>query len=328
VIRATALGRFVFNHGRVNVRGNRYAAARLMNLAQKQYGLFTRDQAHKLGLTDDWLWRQMQSGHICREYSTVFRFTVVAPSFQQRLKSYCLRAPGMIWASHRSAGALWGLDDIAPGVIELTSTVDLRTRNPDVIVHRISSTSPKDVTQILRIPLTTVHRTLVDLGAVVDADTVEAALESALRRNMTTIERLQRKLDVMGGRGRRGAGTFRKILDRREPGAQTTASGLETHFSQLLRRNRLPQPTRQRVVNDDSGMVARVDFEYVGRDLVIEVDSREHHLRMQQWESDLKRRNRLTNCGKRVLHVTYKRMKTDEAGIVREIRAALRAGKA
>jgi very-short-patch-repair endonuclease len=78
-------------------------------------------------------------------------------------------------------------------------------------------------------------------------------------------------------------------------------------------------------VHDDSGVVARVDFEYLGSDIVIEVDSREHHLRMAEWEKDLKRRNHLTNCGKRVLHVTYRRMKTDEAGIVQEIRKALRA---
>jgi very-short-patch-repair endonuclease len=76
-------------------------------------------------------------------------------------------------------------------------------------------------------------------------------------------------------------------------------------------------------VRDDSGVIARVDFEYVGRHVVIEVDSREHHLRLAQWEKDLKRRNRLTNAGKRVLHVTYLRMKTDEAGLVQEIRQAL-----
>lgn len=315
-----------FRPGTEAGRVTRHSAARLIALAQRQYGLFTRDQAHSLGLTDDWLWRRMESDQICREYSTVFRFTVVVPSFHQKLKAYCLRAPGKIWASHRGAGALWGLDDIAPNTIEVTSNVDLRTKRPGVIVHRISSKPARDVTQILGIPLTTVHRTIVDLGAVVDIDTVEAAMESALRRKLTTIERLQRKLGELQGPGRRGAGTLRKVLDRRDPGAPSTASGLETDFSQLLRRNRLPQPTRQQVVRDEVGLVARVDFEYLGCDVVIEVDSREHHLRMQQWEKDLKRRNRLTNCGKRVLHVTYHRMKTDEAGIVREIRSALRAG--
>jgi very-short-patch-repair endonuclease len=296
-----------------------------MHLAQKQYGLFTRRQAHSLGLSDDWLWRRMNSGQVCKEYSNVFRFAVVAPSFRQRLKALCLRAPGKIWASHRGAGALWALDDIPSGVVEVTSVVDLRTDKTNVIVHRTTDVPRKDVTQIHGIPLTTVHRTLIDLGAVVEVEIVEAALECALRRNLTTIDRLRRRLDDTGGNGRRGAGKLKEVLRRRDPGAPPTASGLETDFSQLIRRNRLPQPTRQHVVHDDSGVVARVDFEYLGRDIVIEVDSREHHLRMAEWEKDLKRRNHLTNCGKRVLHVTYRRMKTDEAGIVQEIRKALRA---
>jgi very-short-patch-repair endonuclease len=316
------------NPAYMTARGRSHqAAAQLMNLAERQYGLFTRNQAHKMALSDDWLWRQMKSGETVKEYSNVFRFTVVAPSFHQRVKAFCLRAPGQIWASHRAAGALWGLDDVPPSIVEVTSIVNLRTNHPDVIVHRTVHMPRRDVTEVLGIPLTTVHRTLLDIGAVVNVDVVEAALESALRRNMTTIERIQRRLDDIGGSGRKGAGKLRQVLNRREPGAPPTASGLETDFSQLLRRNRLPQPTRQHVVHDDSGVLARVDFEYIGRDIVIEVDSREHHLRIAQWENDLKRRNRLTNCGKRVLHVTYRRMKTDEAGIAEEIREALRADR-
>src|SRR5919106_1709581 len=183
----------------MTARGRSHTAVvRLVNLAERQYGLFARSQAHKVGLYDDWLWRQMKSGEIVKEYSNVFRFTVVAPSFHQRVKAICLRAPGQIWASHRAAGALWSLDDIPPSIVEVTSLVNLRTNHRDVIMHRTAQIPGRDVTEILGIPLTTVHRTLLDLGAVVKADVVEAALESALRRNMTTIERLQRRLDDIG----------------------------------------------------------------------------------------------------------------------------------
>lgn len=296
-----------------------------MHQAMRQYGLFTRHQANRLGLSDDWIWRQTKSGRICREYSNVFRFSVVAPSFHQRVAAACLRVPGQIWASHRSAAVLWALDDVPQDVVEVTAVVDVRPRNKEAIVHRTKTLSRMDATEIIGIPLTTVHRTLIDLGAVVDPAVVEAALESALRRNMTNIARLQRRLEDLKGNGRRGAGVLQEVLGRRAPGAPPTASGLETNFSQLIRRWHLPQPTRQHIVMDESGMVARVDFEYIGRDVVIEVDSREHHLRLAEWENDLRRRKRLTSCGKRVLHVTYLRMKTDEAGIAQEIRRALRA---
>ena len=102
-----------------------------------------------------------------------------------------------------------------------------------------------------------------------------------------------------------------------------TDSALEVRFIQLLRRGRLPVPVRQRVVRDDRGFVARVDFEYIDSGIVIEVDSRKHHLRVTAWERDLRRRNRLTSAGKRVLHVTHERMETDPAGLIDEISRAI-----
>jgi very-short-patch-repair endonuclease len=98
---------------------------------------------------------------------------------------------------------------------------------------------------------------------------------------------------------------------------------LETKFLQLLRRHRISLPVRQRVVRDESGFVARVDFIYPEADLVIEVDSRRHHLGPQDWERDLRRRNRLTAAGKRVMHVTYARIKNDPEGLTAEIASAL-----
>jgi very-short-patch-repair endonuclease len=304
------------------------AAERLTRLARSQYGVFTRQQAHTCGLTDDSLWRRTKSGLLVAESKNVFRFAVVPQSFKQMLLAQCLRAPGRIWASHRAAGALWQLDEILPEVVEVTSLISIAPSRSDVVVHRVADMPSRDTCVLAGIPVTTVHRTLVDLGAVAGADVVEAAMESALRRRLTTIEKLEARMAEIGGRGRRGTGVLRRVLARREPGAPPTDSGLETQFVQLLRRGRLPQPSRQQVVRDESGLVARVDFEYLGRDIVIEVDSRKHHLRMREWEKDLKRRNRITSQGKRVLHVTYRRMKTEPQGILDEIRAALRATRA
>jgi very-short-patch-repair endonuclease len=303
------------------------AAERLTRLARSQYGVFTRHQAHTCGLTDDSLWRRTKSGLLVAESKNVLRFAVVPQSFKQMLLALCLRAPGRIWVSHRAAGALWQLDDVPPEVVEVTSLISIAPSRSDVVVHRVADMPSRDTCLLAGIPVTTVHRTLIDLGAVAGADVVEAAMESALRRRMTTIERLEARMGEIGGRGRR-AGVLRRVLARREPGAPPTDSGLETQFVQLLRRGRLPQPSRQQVVRDESGLVARVDFEYLGRDIVIEVDSRKHQLRMREWEKDLKRRNRLTTQGKRVLHVTYRRMKTEPQGILDEIRAALRVTRA
>ena len=301
----------------------RRSLAELATLAYAQFGLFTRAQALSRGFTNRWLQRQIDSGLFIREYPDIYRFAAVPQSFHQKLMAVCLRAPGKIWVSHRAAGAFWDLDDVSPNVIEVTSLVGMRIDPSKVVLHRTKEMPGQDVTCVRGIPVTTVHRTLIDLGAVVDRDTVEVAFECGLRRRITSIGRLRRRLDAIGRSGRRGAGVLKAILEDRDPTAPPTGSALEVRFIQLLRSRRLPLPIRQRVVRDDRGFVARVDFEYVGLGIVIVVDSRRHHLRAAEWERDLRRRNRLTTAGKRVLHVTYLRMETDADGLIDEITRAL-----
>ena len=61
--------------------------------------------------------------------------------------------------------------------------------------------------------VTGLARTLIDLGAVVsDPAVVEAAMESALRRDEQLFERMKERLEILGGHGRRGAGVLRELL--------------------------------------------------------------------------------------------------------------------
>lgn len=297
--------------------------AALAGVAAQQYGLFTASQARKAEIDRYGISRRLASGLIVREHPTVFRFSAAPTSFRQQLKAVTLWRPGEIWVSHRGAAGFWQLDEVPEGTLEVTVSSNIRTSRPDVIIHRATAITKRDVAEVSRIPITTVHRTLMDLGAVVSADIVELALECALRRRMTSIDRLIRRLADSSGPGRRGTGVLRLILQRRDPFTPPTESALETKFLQLLRRHRLPIPLRQRVVRDEHGFVARVDFYYPDAGVVIEVDSRRHHLSPGDWERDLKRRNRLTASGKRVLHVTYARMKSDSDGLAKEIAGAL-----
>jgi very-short-patch-repair endonuclease len=181
--------------------------------------------------------------------------------------------------------------------------------------------APRHVTVVRGIPVTTVHRTLTDLGSVVDPNTVEMALESALRRKITTIDRLWRTIGEIGTRGRRGPAVLAGILGAHA--GRPTESALETRFAQLVREFKIPSPARQVRVCDESGALARVDFIWEDAGVVVEVDGRSHHVRRDRWEADLRRRNGLTAQGLRVLHVTNERMILDAAGAAMEIRMAL-----
>jgi very-short-patch-repair endonuclease len=193
-------------------------------------------------------------------------------------------------------------------------------RLDEVLIHQVNEMPSRQVTVVSNIPVTTVHRTLADLGSVASPQAVEMALECALRRRVTSVHRLWRTIDEMGTKGRRGPAVLAEVL--RVQGRRPTESALETKFVQLVRRFELPPPTRQVRIHDESGFLARVDFIWEDHGVVVEVDSRSH-LRRDQWEADLRRRNALTAQGLRVLHVTYERMILDAVGVAEEILLAL-----
>jgi very-short-patch-repair endonuclease len=292
----------------------------LASLAARNHGLITRTQALAAGVSRTGIARRLRSGEWIRVYPGVYRIAAVPVSWRQQVLAPCLRRPGRTWAFARTAGAFWELDGCGRDVIEVVSTQPIRSHDK-VEYHVVTAMARRHVTVVNAIPVTTVHRTLTDLGSVVDANTVEMALESALRRNITTIDRLWRTIEEVGTRGRRGPAVLAAILGAHA--GRPTESALETTFAQLVRRFGLPSPTRQVCISDESGLPARVDFFWEGHGVVVEVDGRSHHLRRDQWEADLRRRNGLTSQGLRVLHVTYERMSIDAAGAATEIRMAL-----
>lgn len=121
-------------------------------------------------------------------------------------------------------------------------------------------------------------QTLVDLAATLDDDTLEQALESALRKGLTTIEAIEAELPALGAARTPGTATIRRVLQRRPDGAPPTESLLETLAVQLARTvPGLGELTRQLVVNDRHGaFVARVDLSKPEIGLFFELDGQHH----------------------------------------------------
>ena len=117
-------------------------------------------------------------------------------------------------------------------------------------------------------------QTLVDLASTLDDDTWEQALESAMRRKLTTLD----ELAAAAIEPRRPeAARIRRVLARRPAGAPPTESLLETLMVQLARTvPGLGDPTRQYVVYRDGEFVARVDLAWPELGLFLELDGQHH----------------------------------------------------
>ncbi len=184
---------------------------------------------------------------------------------------------GWLWAgpeaavSHRSAAALWKLDGIDAGnVIELTTTGSRNHVPNGLTLHRTRLLTPSDTGWLGALKVTGLVRTLVDLGAVVqDTALVEAAMESALRRDQQLFDRMKERLETLGGHGRRGAGVLREILALRDPDAAPTEGMFETLMERRLRAWGLEMPVRQYEVSV-GGRVVRIDFAWVRKRVGLE----------------------------------------------------------
>jgi very-short-patch-repair endonuclease/predicted transcriptional regulator of viral defense system len=293
---------------------------RVVEILRDQYGVLSRAQAVKAGLSPRSVDRRLATGRWESVLPGVYRAAGVPGSWHQSVRAACLWAGDDAFASHRTAAALWGLDDSVLGEPEISTT--RRVRHSGIIVH-VAEIPNCDRASVASIPTTGVARTLFDLGAVTGRETVEAALDDALRRRLTSFGRLTRRLEDLGGRGRRGAAVLRSLLEVRDPKNAPPDSVLEARLIRVLRRANLPEPSRQFEVREKGKLLARVDLAYPDLHLAIEADGYRYHSGWAAWQRDLERRNRLTSRGWRVIHVTWADITSGGKEIVTEIRRAL-----
>jgi very-short-patch-repair endonuclease len=223
-------------------------------------------------------------------------------------------------ASYNSAAIVWRLEGTWSDTPEITTSRRLRSER-EVVVHRCS-VPPEDRGTLAGIPVTSSALTLLDLCAVRDGEEMEIALYDALRRGLVSLPRLKWTAKTAGGKGRPGTKLFNELLSGAE-GSNKTDSSLEDRFLRLVKKFRLPRPVPQFVVMDEDRFVARVDFAYPEKRLVIELVSYRWHSGRPAWRKDIRRQNRMSALGWTVLPFTYDDLVEDPEGVVQRIRYAL-----
>jgi very-short-patch-repair endonuclease len=222
--------------------------------------LFTADQAAGAGVTRGALRWGERVGRWQRLEREVYGQGADPPDELDLARARVLAAGGV--ASGALAGVLLGLD----GVV-LDGRPTRRRALPPGRVVRAGGILCADGFQ-----------TLVDLAATLDETIWEQALESALRKRLTTVDELVIALPDHGRSRPPGTTRIRRVLVRRPAGAPPTDSLLETLMVQLTREvDGLREPTRQYRVFDANGLlVARVDLCWPDLGLFLELDGQHH----------------------------------------------------
>lgn len=294
-------------------------------IAAAQHGVITTKQALELGLSTSAIFRLVSSGTWLTVFPGTHRLCEVPPTWEQSMAAACLwGGPGSV-ASHRAAVRLHGLglDDAPPEIY-----IPTKKRAPGGLkVHNTDLLPAKDITRISDIPVTTVSRTLIDLGGVVPRPVVERVLETSLRGGLTSLTYLSDRIEEIGRPGRRGLATIRALMRVRDPRLAPTESELETMLWQLICNHSLPLPQRQFQIYDAEGFVGRVDFAFPRERLVVEAIGLSWHSGDRVLR-DVERRNRLILAGWRVLEFPWRDVVRRGAVVAARIRAALSASTA
>lgn len=295
----------------------------MLALLKTQAGVVSREQLMDLGLTNQQIHRRVSKGIIIRVLPRIFRHASAPETWLQQLWAAFLWTRRRAVISHEAAGALWNLDGCPPGRVVLLSTEALESPREPIRIHRATLLAPHHLTQRDGLAVTTPTRTLLDLSGVLDEEALEAALDCALRRGSTSLQRLGSELGRSTGRGQRGRKALLRLLRERSPGYSPTHSVLETRFRRLLKRNGFPAPGQQEIVRRQQNGFAVVDFLYPELGLVIEVDGYAVHSGRRAWQHDRHRQNDLVSVGKKVLRFSWSDVCNGEATVVRTLRSFL-----
>jgi predicted transcriptional regulator of viral defense system len=297
----------------------------LAALAQRQHGVFTRDQALAVGLSRHQIDGGVRAGRFERVGDGVYLAVGTPASWHQRLAAAVLSAGPDALASHRSAAFLWDLDGSRSGIVEVTVPRHRRPRRRDgVRVHESTDLQLAAATVRQRIPVTGLVRTLIDLAGVVPRERLGQAVDDALRRRLTDWDEIAAVRARHARRGRNGTGKMRQLLEERY-GTAFPDSHFGRLVADLLVDYGLPAPEIEYDVRAvDGRWLARVDLAYPDDLLAVELDSKKHHLNERAFEADPARQNKLEIEGWRVLRYTWKAYSRQPQVICADVAAALR----
>ena len=293
-------------------------------LAAGQHTLFTLEQACALGIGRHAVFKRAAVGRIHRIHGSVY--SLVPPALLTREGRWLAAAlacgRGAV-LSHASAAWLHGLRSSAAALIDVTVPTRVTRTHEGVRVHRSTTLTEADVTEVNGIPCTTVARTLFDLAEVIDRRGLERTFDQAEILEVLDLTALTDQLDRNPTRS--GAHKIHSVLAEHYVGRTPTWSELEEAFLAVSRGVGLEDPEVNAWVDLNDGEPAiRGDFVWRGRRLIVETDGHRIHRTRQAFERDRRRDQRLTVAGWRVIRTTWRQIMYRPAELRRTLVALMR----
>lgn len=305
------------------VMGRNEDKAELPAVAAEQYGLWTRAQLRRAGVSWRAERRKVDLGEWEIVHGRVVRIAGSPRSFRSRAMEATLAFAAVV--SHRTAAALYGIGGIRPTEIEVSRPTGWNGPVAGITIHRPRYLPDEDVVTFHGIPVTTPARTAHDLGAVVGPKTVKRAVEDIVNKRLASEAQLHEHLERWGVQGWGGTTALRMALATLDRQEVRLESDLEEELLKLLKREGISEfKTQQNIVSPSEAPIGRVDVLFPRHMVVIEALGYEWHSSLVDFLRDQRRRNELEAAGYVVLSFVWDDVARPRA-FLRVLRAVLAA---
>ena len=269
----------------------------------------------EVGFTRQAIAKRAAAGRLRRRYRAVYVVGHHRLTAKGEWLAAVLAAGLTAVLSGRAALALYKVLPIPSGPVDVTVVTTGRRSPPGIRLHCVRALHPDDVTVVDGIPVTSVHRALLDYAATASLQQIRTALEAAERLELLDGRAMHALLDRSPGRA---TTKLRRALSELEGPAPWTQSELERRFLELVREAGLPEPQ----VNT-SETAGPADFYWPSQRLIVEVDGWQWHRTRAQFEEDRRRDTQRALNGIRTIRLTQRRIAHERARVQHELTTLL-----
>lgn len=296
------------------------AERRCREFVEAGHGVVSAEQAQSAGYSRQALWRLVARGLWRRLNSRAYLLPGASRTWLSDLTAACHWGGHDSFASHRSAALVLELEGIEATPPEISLYSGRQT--PGIITHRLRPSDLPRTRVINGIRVTSVERTLLDLAGVVPPRVTGLALDDALRRRLTNLDRVWKVWETDGGNGRKGTRKLRILLTMRDHRDSLLATRFEKKMRRILRRIQPAKLVEQCRVQDGTRNYY-IDFAYPHALLGIECHSIKWHMGEERFKRDLARDRRLKLLGWTILYFSWDDVVFNPDRVEAEVHAAL-----
>ncbi len=290
-------------------------------MASRQFGLITRRQLERIGLTSPAVALRVRCGRLHRVHLGVYAVGHTVLSHDARRLAAVLTFGDGVVLAHASAAGMHHLRPDNGTLVHVAVPPGRRCRpRPGICVHHPADLTPADCTTRNGTPVTTYARTLADLGDHLPMHHVRAAFVRAEQLRVLDMREIDAVLERAHPR-RRGPAMLREVLRGYDPRWQDTLSGLELRLLDIVSANDLPAPD----VNAWVDGRFLIDFLWRRERLAVETDSARFHDTPNSRRSDARRDRELRGLGLTVLRVTDDDLGERPGAVAAQLTHVLRA---